>query len=122
MSALNETRFIVQHESYKWKCELNESVCNLQQKWNPSTCDCECNKACKIDEHLDTKNNIKRLIGKLVLRCEDKILNTTETSPDDKKGTCEENDCLIHIIFLVIICLLLVVVISITFYYYYTRN
>ena len=29
MSALNETRFIVQHESYKWKCELNESVCNL---------------------------------------------------------------------------------------------
>ena len=109
MSGLNETRFIVQRESCKWKCKLNESVCNSQQKWmlmnvgvnvknqiigvlvkngymfSPSMCDCECNKAPKIDEHLDTKNNKKRLIGKLVLGCEDKILNTTETSPDDKE-------------------------------------
>ena len=29
----------------------------------------------------------KRLIGKLVLECEDEILNTTETSLDDKKET-----------------------------------
>ena len=28
MSGLNETRFIVQRESCKWKCKLNESVCN----------------------------------------------------------------------------------------------
>ena len=40
------------------------------------------NKACKIDEQLDTKKNCfceKRLIGKLVLEYEDEILNTTET-------------------------------------------
>ena len=24
--------------------------------WNPSRWDCECNKACKIDEHLDIEN------------------------------------------------------------------
>ena len=24
--------------------------------WNPSMCDCECNKACKIDKYLDTRN------------------------------------------------------------------
>ena len=41
-----------------------------------------CNKAYKTDEYLDTK---KRLIGKLVLECEDEMLNTTETSPNDKK-------------------------------------
>ena len=23
--------------------------------WNPGTCNCECNKACKIDEYLDIK-------------------------------------------------------------------
>ena len=36
--------------------------------WNYSMCDCECNKACKIDEYLDIKNcsSEKRLIGKLV--------------------------------------------------------
>ena len=23
--------------------------------WNPCTCDCKCNKACKTDEYLDVK-------------------------------------------------------------------
>ena len=55
--------------------------------WNPSTCDCKCNKICKIDEYLDIRNCSceKRLLGKLVLVCEDEMLNTTETSLDDKK-------------------------------------
>ena len=55
--------------------------------WNPSTCDCECSKACIIDEYLDIKNcsREKRLFGKLVLACEDGILNTTETSLDNEK-------------------------------------
>ena len=91
--------------------QLNESVCNSNQKWNhdqcwckckqlddwssckdvymwnPRTCDCECNKACKIDEYLNIKNCLckKRLIGKLVLECENKILNTTETSFYEKR-------------------------------------
>ena len=55
--------------------------------WNPRKCDCECNKACKIDEYLDIKNCSckKHLIGKLVLACDDEILNKTETSFDNKK-------------------------------------
>ena len=32
MSALNETRFLVQHESCECKCGLKESVCNSKQK------------------------------------------------------------------------------------------
>ena len=51
--------------------------------WNPSTCNCRCNKACKIDENLDSKNcyvNCLSLIGKLLLEREDETLNTTETS------------------------------------------
>ena len=63
----------------------------------------------------------KCLIGKLVLACEDEILNTTQTSLDDKKVTREENNCLIRTISLIIICLLLLTV-SIAWYYYYTRN
>ena len=58
--------------------------------WNPSTCDCECNKACKIDEYLDIKNCSceKNLIGKLLLECEDEILNSTRTLRNDKKVVC----------------------------------
>ena len=92
--------------------------------WNPTTCDFECNKACKTDEYLDIKNCScgKRLIGKLVLSCEDEILNTTENSLDNEKVTCAKNNYIIHKISLVIICFLLLVVISVSCYYYYTRD
>ena len=48
--------------------------------WNPSMCGCECNKACKSDEYLDTKKCSckKRLFGKLLLTWEDEIINTTK--------------------------------------------
>ena len=55
--------------------------------WNPSTCNCECNKACKIDEYIDIKNCSceKRLISKLVLEHKVEILNATETLLEKKK-------------------------------------
>ena len=63
----------------------------------------------------------KRLIGKLVLESEDEILNTTETSLDDKKETCEKSNRLIDTVSLIVICMLLLAVVSIACYYYYTR-
>ena len=42
MSAVNETRILVQHESCECKCRLNESVCDFKQKWNQDECWCEC--------------------------------------------------------------------------------
>ena len=80
MSRVNETRFLVQHESCECKYRLNGNVCILKQKWNhdkcrceykeladwsscrndyiwnSSKCDCECNKTCVISEYLDIKN------------------------------------------------------------------
>ena len=54
--------------------------------WNSSTA---FNKAFKIDEYLDNKKCSckKRLFDKLVLTYEDQMLNTTETSLDDKQAT-----------------------------------
>ena len=107
--------FLVQYELCEGKCRLNESVCNSKQKWNhgkcccqskevddwgscksdvwnPSMYECQCNKGCKFNKFLKTKNCSceKRLFGKLVLTCEVEILNTTETSLDDKKVTSEK--------------------------------
>ena len=83
---------------------VNDYMCN------PCTCDCKCNKTCKIDEYLDIENCScqKYLFGKLVLGYEDEILNTTETLLYDKKVTCEKSNCLIHTTSLVVLCLLLV--------------
>ena len=147
MSGVNETRFIVQYESCECKCGLNESVCNSRQNWNrneckceckeldawtyckddcmwdPSTCDCECNKPCKIDYYLDIEHCLckKHLIGKLVLECEDEILNTSEASLEDKKVTCEKNNCLIYTISLVIIVFLSLVFICVSCFLLYIR-
>ena len=81
-------------QSKKWnhdECRSLDhwSCCKDDYMWNHTTCNCECNKTCKISEYLDTKNCLckKRLFGKLVLACEHMILNTTETSLNDKKET-----------------------------------
>ena len=59
---------------------------------NPSTYDCKCNRTSKIDEYLYLENCLcrERLISKLVLEGQNEILNTTETSPDDKKVICNK--------------------------------
>ena len=80
MSKANETRDIKLHETCKFKCRLDGSVCNNKLSWNevkcrceckelidkggcdkgfisnPSTCQCECNKSCDVGEYLDYEN------------------------------------------------------------------
>ena len=64
-------------QSKKWNhkecwCECKEldewNSCKDEYMWNPSACDCECNKARKIDEYLNIKNCSweKCLFGNLV--------------------------------------------------------
>ena len=95
ISRTNETRHIKWHETYKYKCRLDASVCNNKQRqnndkcqceckefidkdicnkgyaWNPSNCKCECDKSCDVGEYLDHENCKcrKRLIDKLVEEC-----------------------------------------------------
>ena len=42
MSRTNETRRIKWHETCKFKCRLNASVCNNTQRWNDDKCRFEC--------------------------------------------------------------------------------
>ena len=99
MSRVNETKFLVPHESCK--CGLFESVCNSRQKWNhdkcecktptnwnsfekgymwnTSTCDWECDKTCRIGLYLNIKNSAckERVINNKMIR---QMLNTTEAA------------------------------------------
>ena len=85
-----------------WWCESKELD---DYMWTPSTCDLNA-KASKSGEYLDIKNWSckKRLFGKLLLACKDEILFTLL---NDKKVTCEKNNCLFGMISLLIISLLL---------------
>ena len=42
MSAVNETRFLVQHKLREYKFGLNESACISKLKWNHNHCRYEC--------------------------------------------------------------------------------
>ena len=42
MSKSNETRHIEWHETCKYKCRLDASVCNNKEHWNKDKCRCEC--------------------------------------------------------------------------------
>ena len=42
MSRTNETRHLKWHETCKYKCRLDTSVCNSKQHWNKYNCRCEC--------------------------------------------------------------------------------
>ena len=108
MSRTNETRSIKWHETCKWICRLNEIICNNKQRsnkdkcrreckelidkgvcdkgfnWNPSNCECECDKSCNISQHLDYSDckSKKKLIDPLIEECtendnETKIVNIT---------------------------------------------
>ena len=50
-------------------------MCDEGFIWNPSNCECECDKLCDVGEYLDYKNcNCrKRLIDKLVEECNENI-------------------------------------------------
>ena len=102
MSRTNETRHIEWYETCKCKCRLDPSVGNNKQHqskdkrrceckelihkgvcdkrfiWNPSNCECECDKSCDIGEYLDYENCKcrKKLVDKLVEECTENIEET----------------------------------------------
>ena len=92
MSRTDETRHIKLHETCKYKCRLDASVCNNKQRWNNdkyrcelidkgvcdkryicdlSNCECKCDKSCDHCEYLDYKNCkcSKKLVDKLLEEC-----------------------------------------------------
>ena len=114
MSRTNETRHTKWHETCKFKCRLDASVCNNKQRWNehqcrceckevidkgvcnkgfvwnPSNCECGCDKSCNIGEYLDYENCKcrKKLVGKLVEECTE---NTEKTRLVEKTLAKNEN-------------------------------
>ena len=54
---------------------IDKGTCDKGFVWNPSNCECECDKSCDVGECLDPENCkcIKGLIDKLVRECIENI-------------------------------------------------
>ena len=54
---------------------MYKGVCDKGYSWNPTNCECECDKSCDFGEYLDYENCKcrERLVDKLVEECNDNI-------------------------------------------------
>ena len=124
---LNETRNVLWHESCKCVCKLSSSVCNNKQilnddtsrcdcnedfagimscakgcMWNPSTCECQCDKWCKQGQYLDHKNCVckNKLIGRVT---EESTIVINETMINNNKDNITNNNTylILFIVFLI---------------------
>ena len=62
----------------EYKELIDKGVCDKGFIWNPSNCECECDKSCNTGEYLDYSNCKcrKRLIDKLNEECTESIEET----------------------------------------------
>ena len=124
---LNETCNVLWHESCKFVCKLNSSVCNNKQiwnsdtcrcdcnedfagiincakgyTWNPSTCECQCGKWCKQGQYLDHKNCVckNKLIGRVIEECTS-VINETMINNNKDNITNNNTYLILFIIFLI---------------------
>ena len=98
-------------------------MCDKGFIWNPSNCECECDKSCDIGEYLDYKNSKcrKKIIDKLTEEC--KNINGNEmlynetldiTSSGDNNKT--SNSCMMYV---VLLSVFLIINISLAIYVYF---
>ena len=125
LTRTNETRHIKWIETCKFKCGIDASVCNNEQKWNedkcrceckeligkgvcgrgfiwnPSNFECKCDKLCHVGENLGFENCKcrKKLVNKLAEECIEDIdevkMAGTISAEDENKQLLHTAHCVI---------------------------
>ena len=93
--------------------------------WNPSNCQCECDKSCGMGKYLDYKNCVCRnsIIDKLVEECTkvvdgDKIYNETLIIiPSDECASCT----LYIVLYAVFLTTSIIIGSSVIYFYWYKK-
>ena len=77
---------------------IDKGVCNKGFIWNPSNCECECNKSCDIGEYLDYSNSKhrKKLVNRLIEEYTKNIHGIKITSKNEHENKC--NSCTLYIV------------------------
>ena len=128
ISRTNETRYIKWHETCKYKCRLDASVCNNKQRWsedkcgyqckelidkgicdkgciwNPSNCKCECDKSCDVEEFFIIKTVSPEKVEKCRENIDEKELHQNKMIYNWYLNDYEKirSSCIVYIILFVI--------------------
>ena len=96
---------------------VDEGRCDKGFIWNPSNCDCECDKSCDVGEYLAYENYKcrKKLVDKLVEECSENI-DGNKMIYNDYGNLC--NSCTIYIVLFAIAFLIIIDITSAYFYFH----
>ena len=138
MSRNNETRHIEWHKNCKCICRLDKDKCRCECKeltdkgvcdkgyvWNPSNCECECDKSCNISEYLDYSNCKcrKKLVDQLVEECTENInetkLNKVTVENENKDSCCSY--VVYKVLFIIFVMINTVIIIYFVYHVYVNR-
>ena len=99
MTNKDEAEAMTEHISYDCKCKFNSTTCNLNQKWNNKTYQCECKNypKCKKDYVwnpstciCETSKYLKSIADTLVIAC-DEILDVMDIVLTKTPNTIAKN-------------------------------
>ena len=92
-------------------------MCGKGYIWNPSHCECECDKSCNIGEYLDNKNCKCR--KKLVELITDECIESIDivTIDNENKNKCSFS--IVYVVSIVIFSIILAISIGIGIYFVY---
>ena len=95
-------------------------MCDKGFIWNPSNCECECDKMCDIGEYLEYKNFKcrKKLIDKLIDECTETIeeVKLVETTLAKNESENKYSPCTVYIVLMIVV---FTIYTRITIYYVY---
>ena len=82
---------------------IDEGISGKGYIWNPSNCECECDKSCSVGEYLDYKNCRcrKTLADKLVEECAETVKEVKIAGKNENKNKC--SSWILHIVLFSII-------------------
>ena len=111
-------------------------MCDKRFIWNPSNCNCECDKSCEIGEYLDYKNCKcrRKIVGELVEEYSENIdenemiyetLLVKECNKNISKilSTSSNNSCRPYVVLFIVFLIIGIIISSVFVYFYlYSRS
>ena len=92
-------------------------MCDKRFIWNPSNCECACDKSCDVGEYLDYENCKcwKKLVDKLVEECTETV-EEVKIAENENEDMHKSNSCTLCI---VLFSILFTIIVGIGTYFVY---
>ena len=101
---------------------IDKGVCDKGFIFNPSNCECECDKSCNICEYLDYPNwkCRKKLVDSLVKECTE-ITNETKITNENENENENKDKCNSYVVYKVLFSIIFTINIRIGIYFAYHK-